>query len=221
MIIKAVLFDLDGTLVDSNDMHVSAWHEAFAGIGVSLDRRVIHDQIGKGADMLVPTLLPALDEAGQKGLGEAQGRIFKDRFRDKVRPFPGAHDLLAQAYRNGQKVVFATSASKSDLDHYVELLDARDLVCGMTSAEDVEHTKPAPDIFAMALAKVEPLSPEEALVIGDTPYDIEAAAKCGIRTVAVRSGRFSDVTLLSAGAIAIYDDAATLLADYANSPLAR
>ena len=221
MQIKAILFDIDGTLVDSNDMHVLAWAEAFAGIGEAFDRQVIHDQIGKGTDMLVPTLLPDLDEAAQEKLGEAHGAVFKAKFLDKVKPFPRAHDLLAHADAGGQKVVLASSASKGELDHYLDLLDARGLVAATTSSDDVEKTKPAPDIFATALSKLTGIDADEVIVVGDTPYDVEAARKCGIATVALRSGKFSDETLRDAGAIEIYDDVAAVLASYADSPLGR
>jgi HAD superfamily hydrolase (TIGR01509 family) len=221
MTIRAVLFDIDGTLVDSNDMHVLAWEEAFAGVGATFNRQAIHDQIGKGTDMLVPSLLPEADEAAKEQLGQAHGDVFKARFLETVKPFPGARELLARAHASGQKVVLASSASKEELDHYLKLLEAQDLVYATTSADDVENTKPAPDIFATALKKLACLSPDEAIVVGDTPYDIEAAAKCGIATIALRSGKFSDESLRTAGAITVYDDAAALLADFDNSPLAR
>lgn len=220
MAIEAVLFDIDGTLVDSNDMHVLAWEEAFAGVGATFDRQSIHDQIGKGTDMLVPILLPDADETDQEKLGEVQGAVFKSRFLNRVRPFPCAHDLLVRVYEAGQKVVLASSASKAEVDHYLDLLCAGDLVSATTSADDVEHTKPAPDIFASALEKVAPLGPSEVMVVGDTPYDIEAAKQCGIAAIAVRSGKFADQALRDAGAIALYDDVAALLHDYDSSPLA-
>jgi HAD superfamily hydrolase (TIGR01509 family) len=221
MQIKAILFDIDGTLVDSNDMHVLAWEEAFAGIGATFDRQVVHDQIGKGTDMLVPTLLPDLDEAAQEKLGDAHGCIFKAKFLGEAKPFKQAHDLLAHAHGLGQQVVLASSASAAELDHYLDLLEARALVAAVTSGDDVERTKPAPDIFATALAKLSGIDAKEALVVGDTPYDIEAAGKCGIAAVALRSGKFPDEALRAAGAVAIYDDAAALLAGYADSPLGR
>jgi HAD superfamily hydrolase (TIGR01509 family) len=169
--------------------------------------------------MLVPSLLPNADGATQEKLGKAQGDVFKTKFLDQVKPFPGAHDLLARVHAAGQTVVLASSASSEELDHYIGLLDARNLVGATTSADDVEKTKPAPDIFATALKKVAPISADEAIVVGDTPYDIEAAGKCGIAAVAVRSGGFPDDALLKAGAIALYDDVAALLADYDRSPL--
>ncbi|WP_333572857.1 HAD family hydrolase [Sphingomonas sp.] len=221
MPIKAVLFDIDGTLVDSNAFHIAAWQEAFATIGKHFDQRVIHDQIGKGTDMLVPALLPEIDKEAQEKLGEAHGEIFKARFLPRVQPFADARAILARVHADGRRVVLASSASKAELDHYVDLLDAGAIVSETTSADDVERTKPAPDIFATALEKVAPLAPEEVMVLGDTPYDIEAARKCRIAAIGVRSGGFADDALIEAGAVALYDDVAHLLRDYARSPLAR
>ncbi|MBP0437188.1 HAD family hydrolase [Tianweitania sediminis] len=221
MIIKAVIFDIDGTLVESNDMHVLAWQEAFASVGAKFDKAAIHEQIGKGTDMLVPTLLPEADEKMLKKLGEVHGEIFKRKFLQAVKAFPGAHDLLARVRAAGKLAVLASSASAGDLDHYLDLLKARDLVAATTSADDVEHTKPAPDIFASALAKVAPLTSDQVLVVGDTPYDVQAATRCGIAAVAVRSGNFSDEVLRHAGPLALYDDVAALLAGFDNSPLAQ
>lgn len=220
MAIKAVLFDIDGTLVDSNDFHVEAWNEAFRDVGKSFDAQVIHDQIGKGTDMLVPTLMPGTDEDAQEKLGEAHGAAFKSRYLDKVQPFPAARDLLVRVHDAGQRVVLASSASTEELDHYLDLLDARGIVSATTTSDDVKNTKPAPDIFSTALGKIAPLGPDDVVVVGDTPYDIEAAAKCGIAAIGLRSGRFTDESLREAGAVALYDDVAALLAGYESSPLA-
>ncbi|MGF7151900.1 HAD superfamily hydrolase (TIGR01509 family) [Sphingomonas zeicaulis] len=187
----------------------------------SASREIIHDQIGKGADMLVPALLPDLDPAARDSLAEAHGAAFKAKYLGKARPFPSAHALLAAAHDRGQQVVLASSASQAELDHYLDLLEARALVGATTSSDDVRHTKPAPDLFAVALGKLQGIDAEAAIVVGDTPYDMQAANGCGIAAVAVRSGKFRDDVLWNAGAIAIYDDAAALLAAYASSPLGR
>jgi HAD superfamily hydrolase (TIGR01509 family) len=171
--------------------------------------------------MLVPTLLPDLDSTAQEKLGEAHGTAFKIRFLHKAQPFSQARELLAHAHKLGQQVVLASSASQGEIDHYLDLLDAHDLVAATTSSDDVKRTKPAPDIFATALERVSGIEAEAVIVVGDTPYDMQAANKAGIAAVALRSGRFADDILWNAGAIAIYDDAAALLAGYADSPLGR
>ena len=221
MRIKAVLFDIDGTLVDSNDLHVAAWTEAFAAQGHRFDAQTLHDQIGKGADMLVPTLLPGTDAATAERFGSAHGEIFADKYLHRVAPFADARALLEHVRASGRQVVLASSASQSEVDHHLDLLDLRDIVTATTSADDVEHSKPAPDIFIGALAKVAPLRVDEVLVVGDTPYDVQAARAAGIACVAVRSGGFADDVLLGAGAVALYDDVAAILADFGRSPLGR
>jgi len=220
MTIKAILFDIDGTLVDSNDAHIAAWDTAFRREGIAIDRDTIHDQIGKGSDMLLPTLVPDASEDARDRMSEAHGTVFAEEHLDQVRPFADAHALLARAKSEGRQVVLASSAKQTELDHYLDLLDARDIVGATTSGDDVAHTKPAPDIFATALAKIAPIAADEAIVVGDTPYDIAAAKRCGLRAVAVRSGGFADATLQEAGAVALYDDVAALLADWEASPLA-
>lgn len=218
MSIKAILFDIDGTLVDSNDLHILAWEEAFAREGHRFDRQVIHDQIGKGADNLVPTLIPGSDNATAERLGDTHGEIFKGKYLGTAKPFPSAHGLLAHAHAAGRKLVLASSASQNEIDHYLNLLDARDLIAVTTSIDDVGTSKPAPDIFATALGKLDGIDADEVIAVGDSPYDVEAAGKCGIATVALRSGKFPDEAL--GDAVAIYDDAAALLAGWDGSPLA-
>ena len=210
--VKAALVDIDGTLVDSNDLHVDAWVIAFGEAGLAIDRAAIRGQIGKGGDLLVPTLAPDLDEAAQEKATERHGEVFKERFLDRVRPFPRAHDLIAHLHGAGIKIVLASSASQEELDHYRDLLDLEDLIDATTTIDDVETSKPAPDIFTTALSKLPGIAPAEALVIGDTPYDCDAAAKAGIPAVAVRSGGFDEGALREAGTKALYDDVADLLA---------
>lgn len=216
--IRAVLFDLDGTLVDSNGFHVDTWYRVFREAGHDIDRDRIAGQIGKGGDLLVPTLLPGSSQSEQDRLAKRHGEIFKAEYLDRVRPFPDAAALLRRVKDSGRTVVLASSANGEELDHYVRLLDIADVVTAKTSKDDVSTTKPAGDIFAAALAKVG-VAPKHAVVVGDTPYDIAAATKCGVPTVAVRSGGFDAKALNTA--IARYDDVAALLAGFEKSPLNR
>lgn len=209
MPLQAILFDLDGTLVDSNDLHADTWVEVFVEAGHEIDRREIRGQIGKGGDTFVPSLLPGLPEQEQARLADAHGRVFKRRYLRRVRPFPGVHELLARVKGAGLKVAIASSASQGELDHYLDLLDARGLVDATTTVDDVAASKPAPDLVSAALEKLG-VAGADALFVGDTPYDVEAAAKAGVATVAVLSGGFARETL--AGARAVYADAAALLA---------
>ena len=220
MALQAVLFDIDGTLVDSNDYHVAAWEVAFREAGHAITTQQIHGQIGKGGDNLVPALLPELDADAVETLGKAQGAVFRERYIERVRPFPGAHDLMARVADAGKQVVLASSANGPDIDHYVELLEAENIVALTTGKDDVEHSKPHPDIFAAAVEKAG-VAASDCVVIGDTPYDVEAAKAAGIETIGVLSGGFAEDVLRQAGAIAVYPDVATLLADYDASPLAR
>ena len=216
--VRAVLFDLDGTLVDSNDFHVEAWDRVFREAGHAIDRDAIAGQIGKGGDLLVPALLPDAPKAERDRLAARHGEVFKARYLDLVRPFPDATALLRRVRDTGRKVVLASSASGEELDHYTRLLGAGDLVSASTSKDDVATTKPAGDIFAAALAKAG-VAPAHAMVVGDTPYDIEAAAKCGVATIAVRSGGFDEAALRDA--VVRYDDVEAILAGFDRSPLAR
>ncbi len=218
--ITTLLFDIDGTLVDSNDFHVEAWLEVFRRAGHEFTPPIVHDQIGKGGDNLLPTLLPDLSEEEQEKIAEQHGPLYRERYMDRVRPFPGARDLLARGKEEGFTVALATSANPEELDHYVELLDARDLIDVTTSKGDVEATKPAPDIFAAAVDKAG-VRPQEALVIGDTPYDVLAANRAGVQAIGLLSGGFPEEDLRAAGAIAVYRDAADLLAQWDRSPIKK
>ena len=219
--IKAVFFDVDGTLVDSNELHVEAWIAAFAERNLSFDPDTIRGQIGKGGDLLVPSLVPGATDGLIETLSKRHGEIFKQRHIDRVQAFPAATALIQAVHDRGQQVVLASSADDKEVSHYARLLDVRSILDATTSIDDVGTSKPAGDIFAAALKKVAPLAPADVIVVGDTPYDVAAAAKCGIATVAVRSGGFSDAVLLKAGAVALYDDVAALLADYDASPLGQ
>ncbi len=217
---EAVFFDIDGTLVDSNALHVAAWVEAFAEAGHEFAPETVLRQIGKGADNLVPALIPGADPRTAKKLGDRHGAIFKDKYLDEVRPFPQARALVSQVHDSGRKVVLASSASQAELNHYVKLLDLEALVDADTTVDDVKHSKPAPDIFVAALGKLTGVAAEAVVVVGDTPYDMDPARYCGMTGVAVRSGGFDDAALTEAGAAAVYDDVAALLAGFGESVIA-
>ena len=218
MQIKAVLFDIDGTLVDSNALHVTAWDQVFRDAGHSFERSKLHRHIGKGGDKYVPALLPDANEDEQQQLRDAHKRLFTGRYIQQVEPFSGARDLLLRVRDSGRKVVLATSASGEELETHLRTLGAKGLIDETTSKDDVDASKPSPDIFEAALEEAG-VSASQAIVVGDTPYDIEAARRCGVDTVAVRSGGFSDEAL--SGAVAIYDDVAALLSGFESSPLNR
>jgi membrane protein len=218
--IQAVLFDIDGTLIDSNTLHVAAWAEVFADAGHTVARDAIAGQIGKGGDNLVPTLIPGIDEDAVEALSDAHGVTYKARHIAQAKPFADARALLERVHADGRMVVLASSASAEELDHYVGLMGVAHLVAARTSSDDVATTKPAPDIFAVALEKAG-VAAEAAVAVGDTPYDVMAAGKAGVATVAVLSGGFPEARLRAAGAVAVYADVAALLADYENSALAR
>ncbi len=218
MRIKAILFDIDGTLVDSNELHVTAWDQVFREAGYAFDRAVLHEQIGKGGDNYIPALLPDASEDEQEKLRDSHKQLFTGTYIEKVTAFPGARDLLIRVRDSGRQVMLASSASKEELDAHLRTLEADGIIDETTSADDVEASKPCPDIFEAAVKRAG-VEPREAVVVGDTPYDIEAGRSSGVDAVAVRSGGFPDEAL--SGAVAIYDDVAALLADFESSPLNR
>jgi HAD superfamily hydrolase (TIGR01509 family) len=219
--IKAILFDVDGTLIDSNDLHAAAWREAFRHFGVDLPHDEIRSQIGKGGDNLIPSLLPPEFAARQEEIDSFRGDLFKRDYLPRVVPFPGVRALFERVAADGRKIVLASSAGGEEVDYHLGIIGAADLVHATTSKDDVEHSKPDPDIFAAALEKVAPLGPEEVVVVGDSPYDVEAACKLGIRAIGFRSGGFPDEALTGAGAAELYDGPEDLLRRYDQSLLAK
>ncbi|HEX3666814.1 MAG TPA: HAD family hydrolase [Rhizomicrobium sp.] len=191
---KAAFFDIDGTLVDSNEFHVVAWDEAIRQHNRSVPRDRLREQIGKGADMLVPSLFPGIDEAERQAISDAHGDIFKCRFLHLVRPFPSSSDLLRDLHGRGMQTFLVSSSDGKEVEHYAHLLEIEGILSGTVSFDDVSQSKPAADLFAVALRKAKVL-PEDAIAVGDTPYDVEAAARCKIRTIAVRSGGFTEEEL--------------------------
>jgi membrane protein len=219
MPLKAVLFDVDGTLVDSNDLHAAAWDEAFRHFGFDLGVDRIRGQIGKGGDNLIPALLPDLSDRQRKEMESFRGTLFQRDYLHRVVPFPQVCALFDRIRSHGLKIVLASSAPEKELEHHLESFGCRELVSGTTSADDVKNSKPDPDIFAVAL-RTAGVEAAEAIVVGDTPFDVTAAKKAGLRTIAVRCGGFDEDALREAGAVAMFHDPADLLARYGQSPLA-
>ena len=218
--IEAVIFDVDGTLVDSVDLHARAWQEAFRQFGKDVPLHRVREQIGKGADQLLPVFFSEeqLERFG-KELEEFRQSLFKRSYMPKVKAFPRVRDLFLRIRSEGQRILLASSAKGDELETYQHLINAEDLVEGQSSASDVSRSKPHPDIFAAAL-KAGNISADRAMAVGDTSYDAEAAGKIGLRTIGVLSGGFPEDKLQEAGCIDIYRDAADLLEHYDQSPLA-
>ena len=219
--LKAVIFDVDGTLVDSVDLHARAWQEALAHFGKRVDYERVRYQIGKGGDQLMPVFLSEeeLEEFGEE-LEKYRGDLYKRDYLPRVKGFPAVRELFERVGREGLKIALASSAKGDELETYKKIADIADLVEEETSADDAEKSKPHPDIFEAALARLGDTRPEEAVVVGDTPYDAEAAGKAGLKTVGLLCGGFPEEDLRAAGCVRIYRDAADLLANYDSSPLA-
>ena len=217
---RAALFDVDGTLVDTNDLHAAAWRAAFLHHGFDIAPERIRAQVGKGGDNLIPTLLPELDEARREEIDSWRGALFKRDYLPRAVPFPGVRPLFERLYADGVRIVLASSSGADEVDYHLSLIGCSDLVAAATSRDDVGSSKPCADIFEAALAKVPPTRPDEAIVVGDTPWDAEAAGRAGIPMIGFRSGGFADSELTGAGAFALYDGARDLLARYAASSFA-
>lgn len=219
--IKAVIFDVDGTLVDSVDLHARAWQEALAHFGKQFDFERVRYQIGKGGDQLMPVFLSPqeLDEFGEE-LEEYRGELFKREYLPRVKGLPAVRELFRRVKDEGLRVALASSAKADELETYKKIARIEDLVEEETSSDAAEKSKPHPDIFEAALKRLGDTLPAEAVVVGDTPYDAEAAGKAGVQTVGLLSGGFPEEDLRAAGCVRIYRDAADLLANYDTSPLA-
>jgi membrane protein len=218
---RAVLFDVDGTLVDTNDLHAAAWREAFLNFGLDKPVEEIRAQIGKGGDNLVPTLFPQLSEEQVEQLDGFRGELFKRDYLSRAVPFPGVRDLFERLVEGGAEIVLASSAGKEEVQYHLGILAVEDLVAATTSRDEVENSKPCPDIFEAALAKVSPLGAEDAAVVGDSPWDVKAAVKLSLRAIGFRSGGFPDDALMQAGACEIYNGASDLLARFDASVFGR
>jgi HAD superfamily hydrolase (TIGR01549 family) len=220
---KAVIFDIDGTLLDSVDLHAQAWQEAFSHFGHEIAFDEIRSQIGKGGDQILPVFLSAeeLKEKG-KALEKFRASLFKQKYLPKVRPFPKVRELFLKVKGGGQQVALASSAKPDELKTFERIANIEDLVEVETSSGDARRSKPHPDIFEAALDRLgDNVLREEVIVVGDSPHDAEAARKADIRAVGVLCGGFPELALREAGCIAIYASPEDLLQRYDASPLAE
>ena len=212
----AAILDVDGTLVDTNYQHAIAWYRAFRQHGVVLPLWRIHRHIGMGGDQLVASLVgEEFDDEHGDDVRSAEKALYMSLIVE-VEPLEGARDFIADLRENGHAVVLASSAKAQEVDHYLELLDARGLVDGWTTSGDVEHTKPEPDLVAAAVEKA---GGGEAVMVGDSTWDCESAKRAGLQTVGVLMGGFSERELLDAGAETVFDSLVALREGLEKTPL--
>ncbi|MCV7174392.1 HAD family hydrolase [Mycolicibacterium sphagni] len=214
----AVLFDIDGTLVDSNYLHVDAWQRAFHEVGLPVEAWHIHRSIGMDGSTLVDQLSKGADDAVQTRLKDLHTRYY-EADAELLTTLPGARQLLQRVAESDLQVVLATSAPANELALLRSTLACDDLVSAITSSEDVEQAKPSPDIVNVALEKAG-VSARDAVFVGDTVWDVEAAARAGVPCIAVLSGGISRGDLENAGAAAVFDDAQHLCEHLGASPIA-
>jgi HAD superfamily hydrolase (TIGR01509 family) len=203
------ILDIDGTLVDTNYHHTLSWARALARHDLILPLWRIHTHIGMGGDQVIAALCGDDVEAE---LGDQIRDVEGDEYAaliDEVRPMEGSRELIESLKRRGHTVVLASSAKAGEVDHYLDLLDARDLADAWTTSADVESTKPAPDLVHAALERAGG-EPDDAVMVGDTPWDVKAARGAGVDTVAVITGGFSEQQLDEAGAVAVFESVAQL-----------
>jgi HAD superfamily hydrolase (TIGR01549 family) len=218
--IEAVIFDVDGTIVDSNEFHVRAWDCAFRRFGKKFPLEQLRQQIGKGADQYLPEFLsPEEVQTIGKQIDEYRSELYRKEYLPLVRPFPKVRQLFERIKRDGKRIALASSGKNQELKVYKKIAQIEDLVDSATTSEDADKSKPAPDIFEAALEKLGNPSPHKVVAAGDTPYDAEAAKKVGVSTIGVLCGGFSAEQLRQAGVIALYRDPADLLEHYDQSPL--
>jgi HAD superfamily hydrolase (TIGR01509 family) len=216
---RAVIFDVDGTLVDSNDAHASAWVDALTESGRHVSFERVRPLIGMGGDKLLPEVaaIPADSPEGQ-AIGERRREIFQRKFLPNLQPTRGAHALLEHLRDEAMTLVVASSAEAAEIDGLLRVANAVKLFESKASSDDAERSKPDPDIVQAAIDRSE-CPPGEVIMIGDTPYDVEAARRAGIGIIALRCGGWPDAAL--SAALAIYDDPADLLERYDLSPFKR
>lgn len=217
MATHAVLLDIDGTLVDSNDAHAKAWVDVLAERGRRVEFSRVRPLIGMGSDKLLPQIGIDAESAEGRQLSARHTQVFLERYLPSVKPFPCAHELLQRLVDDGLCLVLATSAKEKEMKELIRLLDAERLIHAAANASEAEESKPDPDIVRQALRKSGARA-ENAIMLGDTPYDIEAALRTSVRVVALRCGGWAHDQL--SGATAVFDDPRDVLNHYAESPFA-
>jgi HAD superfamily hydrolase (TIGR01549 family) len=219
--LRAVIFDIDGTLVDSNDLHARAWQEAFQHFGIEVPFARVRSQIGKGGDQLIPALIsPEQNKKIGDELSQYRSKLFKEKYLDQVRGFPQVRELFQRILADGRQIALATSAKEDELHRLKQAANISDLIDEQTSADDADKSKPHPDIVQAALKRLH-VESDEAVMVGDTPYDAIAATHLHVRTIGVLCGGFPEPDLRQAGCIEIYQSPADLLARYQKSALAE
>jgi HAD superfamily hydrolase (TIGR01549 family) len=218
MALAGVILDVDGTLVLSNDAHANAWVEAFTSYGYEVSFEQIRPLVGMGGDQIIPQLAPRLnsEEGTGQQIAERRKELVLDKFGDRLSPTNGARDLVQKMQSAGLRLIIASSATEQEMGLLLKIAQVDDLLPDFVTSDDAKASKPNPDIVEAALSKAD-LAPDQTVMLGDTSYDIESAAKAGVGVIAFRTGGFSDGELK--GAIAIYNDPADLLAHYSESPL--
>lgn len=215
--IAGVIFDVDGTLVDSVDLHARAWQEALGHFGYEVPREVVRAQIGKGGDKLVAEFVPTAELADiEERLTSYRADLFRRRYLPEVRGFPGVRALFERLRADGKRLALASSAKSDELDEYARRANIEDLLDARVSSDDAARSKPDPDIFQAALAEIG-CAVEHAVVVGDSPWDAIAARRAGLSAVGVRCGGFLEPALLEAGFVTLYDDPVDVLRAYEQS----
>jgi len=216
--IKAVIFDVDGTLLDSVDLHAQSWVKSLAHFGVDVNVTEVRRHIGEGADRLMPAFLPQdTSQARKDEIEEFRAKVFKEQYLPLVHPFPKVRELLKRLKSDGLRIVLGSSCTAEEITSYKEIAGIADLIECETTSDDARHSKPAPDIFDQALQQIAPIQAAECVVIGDTRYDAEAAGAAGVPFIGVLCGGSSKSELQAAGAVAIYRDPEDLLLNWAGS----
>jgi len=206
---KAMFLDIDGTLMDTNYLHIEAWAWAFEEVGARPPRSRIHHEVGKGSDKLIPEFV---EDGKAERVSELHSEYYAE-LQERGHPLPGAKELVTSLAERGYEVWLATSAKPEELEHHMQELGAEGEIAWVVSSDEAEESKPAPHIFGLALERAG-VSPEDAVVVGDSVWDVEAAKDAGVRAAAVMTGgAFSRAELEEAGAYAVYDDCHELLDD--------